>query len=442
MKLLNKLLKKNSFELTNERKECLEILENTDQNLIILGRAGTGKSVLIDYFRNTTKKNVVVLAPTAIASLNVHGQTIHSFFGFPPKMIDLQSIRKFKTSRIYCDIDTLIIDEISMVRADLLDAVEKFLRLNGKDEKLPFGGTQIVFVGDLFQLAPVVTQEEADIYHFLYETPYFFSANCFRLHDFGKIELKTIYRQREIEFINLLNKVREGDITLQDLELINSRVHLEKIDDKYIILCSINKVGEAINLSRLEEINKPLFTYEARIEDDFPTENRYLPADLLLKLKIGAKIVFVKNDSGGQWVNGTIGKIYKLDNESIWVRLDDSDKVVKVEIEHWDNIKYEYDQKSGHIIEKVIGKYWQYPIRLAWAITIHKSQGMTFDHVCIDFSRSPFAHGQTYVALSRCRSLSGLILTCKIYPNDILVDPRIVEFNKVSYLDHPSGVSA
>lgn len=430
-RVLNKFVKDSSFILTAEHKDCLDILENSNRNLIITGKAGTGKSLLIQYFRSHTKKKVVVLAPTGIAALNIRGQTIHSFFSFPPRLIEPKAIRRIGGKRIFADLDCLIIDEISMVRADLLDGIEKFLRLNGRDEKLPFGGIQIVFVGDLYQLPPVLTNEDFSLYSQLYDSPYFFSANSFNLNDFSAIELKTVFRQKERDFIDFLNRVRINDVSIESFEFINKRIAGSPIQNRdHVILCTINKTAENVNLSRLNSIKKPEFIYKAAVEGDFPTEDRNLPVDLELRLKEGARVLFVKNDPGGKWVNGTLGVVCKLEEDLIKVKIDETREVVDVYIAQWDNVKYEYDQESDELKEKVIGKLKQYPLRLAWAITIHKSQGMSLEKVCLDFSRSPFAHGQTYVALSRCRSLGGIILTKKIWPNDVLIDERIVEFHR------------
>ena len=427
-KILNKLKKDNVYVLTDEHKKCLAIMENTSQNLFITGKAGTGKSTLIQYFRNQTKKKVVVLAPTGIAALNIRGQTIHSFFGFPPRMIELKAIRR-NSKRIYSDLDCLVIDEVSMVRADLLDGVDRFLRLNGRDKKLPFGGVQIIMAGDLHQLPPVITQEEMSIYSQLYDSCYFFSSNSFRLEDFSVIELKTIFRQKEIDFIEFLNQIRLGRISSETRDAINQRVATKNPPESHVVLCTVNKTAEAINQRKLDEINNPLFVYKATIEGDFPTASRYLPVDLELKLKKNARVLFVKNDPGKRWVNGTLGRIHQLKEDLIEVKIDETNIIVQVDINEWDNIEYVFNQKTGELQEKIIGRLKQYPLRLAWAITVHKSQGMSLDKVCLDFSRSPFAHGQTYVALSRCRSLNGLLLTRRIWPNDIIIDERIIDFN-------------
>ncbi|MDP3888880.1 MAG: DEAD/DEAH box helicase [bacterium] len=431
IKKITRKLKKESFVITSEHQKCLDILRNSDQNLFITGKAGTGKSSLIQYFRKNTNKKVVVLAPTGIAALNCRGQTIHSFFGFPPRLINLSAIRKQINNTFFTGLDLLIIDEISMVRADLLDGIDKFLRLNGKDSNVPFGGIQVVFVGDLYQLPPVLTSNEAPIYQTLYDSPYFFSAKSFIPQTFSMIELKTIFRQKEEDFINFLNTVRVGEMQKGTFDLINKKVVDYSFDKrKHVILCTTNKVADGINQSRLAEIKKPQFTYQAGIEGEFPAEERSLPVDFDLKLKVGARVLFVKNDPAKRWVNGTLGMVKKLEEGLIQVKIDETGEVVKVNIMEWDNIRYERDEEQGGVKEKVIGTFKQYPLRLAWAITIHRSQGMSLDKVCLDFNRSPFTHGQTYVALSRCRSLQGLILTRPIWPNDILIDDKIVEFHK------------
>lgn len=427
--LWQKLTKNKSYTITEEHQKCLDILENTHQNLFITGKAGTGKSLLIQYFRTHTQKKVALLAPTGIAALNIRGQTIHSFFGFPPRLIELQAIRK-SPRRIFADLDCLIIDEISMVRADLLDGIDRFLRLSGRDRQLPFGGVQVVFVGDLYQLPPVVTPEEAGLFYQLYESPYFFSAGSFQPQDFEIVELTNVFRQKDAEFISLLNQIRAGHSTAPLLDLVNQKIVTGRPGKQHIILCPVNQTADQINQERLVEISHPLHIYGAVIEGDFPTQNRSLPVELKLKLKKDAKVIFVKNDPAGRWVNGTTGKIQELGENLVRVKLDETKKIVEAGIEEWVNIRYEFNQTTGQLEEKVIGKLKQYPLRLAWAITIHRSQGMSLDKVCLDFSRSPFAHGQTYVALSRCRSLDGLALTRKIWPNDILIDPRIIEFHQ------------
>ena len=426
------------FEMNQEFIDCIKSMEETSLNLFITGKAGTGKSTLIEYFRNTTKKKAVVLAPTGLAAINVKGQTIHSFFHLPPRFIDPHAPARHSNSRIYKDLDVVIIDEISMVRADLFDGLDRFLRTNGKDRNLPFGGVQIIVVGDLYQLPPIVAREETQIFNRFYESPYFFSSTAFTEAEFSVIELTHIFRQKDESYIHLLNKIRVGDVSMSDMELINKRIvthDYEKVRREFITLATTNSVVAGINDSELNKIDAPLFTYVAKVEDNFPTEERALPVDMELKLKVGARVIFVKNDKARRWVNGTSGVVAFLDHDTVKVKLDEEGfhDVVTVPIEEWENIKYEYDEEEQAVVPVVLGRLKQYPLKLAWAITIHKSQGMTFNKANIDFSRSPFTHGQTYVALSRCRTLEGMVVTKKIYPNDVMVDPRIIEFSKRIY---------
>lgn len=421
------------FALTQEFKDAVDSIELTNENLFITGKAGTGKSTLIEYIRNHTKKKIVVLAPTGLSAINVRGQTIHSFFHLPPRLITRDVIKRPYNDRIYKDVDTIIIDEISMVRADVIDGIDHFMRINGKDRHLPFGGVQMVFVGDLYQLPPVLRREEMEVFSQLYDSPYFFSADAFSLRNFSLIELQTIFRQKDVSFIEMLNQIRVGNVDGDILEPINARLHEKVVDrSKYITLTTTNNVAQSINESELHKLDTKLYTYKAKIEGIFPTENTMLPVELELKLKKGARVMFVKNDKGKMWVNGTVGVVHEVTDEGIKVAIDEPGRseIVDVPIEDWENIKYDLDPMTRELREKVMGVLKQYPLRLAWAITIHKSQGMTFDRVNIDFSRSPFTHGQTYVALSRCRAIKGILLSKKIYPNDVIVDERIIEFSK------------
>jgi ATP-dependent exoDNAse (exonuclease V) alpha subunit len=305
--------------------------------------------------------------------------------------------------------------------------------MHGKDKNLPFGGIQMVFFGDIFQLPPILRQEESSVFYEFYESPYFFSADAFNSREFISIELTHIFRQKDEEFINLLNQLRTGNVNVQSLEPINQRLAEKSLQrNKFITLTTTNLVANSINESELNKINHPLFTYKAEIEGDFPTTNTALPVELQLNLKKGARVMFVKNDKGRMWANGTLGTIHALTEDKIEVKIEENGRseIVSVPKERWENVKYELDNSTNELKQSVLGVLTQYPLRLAWAITIHKSQGMTFDRVNIDFSKSPFAHGQTYVALSRCRTIDGIILSKKIYPNDVIVDTRILEFSK------------
>jgi len=427
---IKKLIQKKSSDqiiITEKLQEYLDLLENTNDNYFITGKAGTGKTTLIDLFRKISKKKIVVLAPTGLAAINAKGQTIHSFFKFPPRMISKDMVHQVYDRSLYSEVDTIIIDEASMLRADMLDAIEVFMRLNGRDKNNPFGGAQIILVGDLFQLPPVVSSQEQDIYSSLYETPYFFSAGSFNQELFRVLLLDEVFRQKDQEFVELLNMIREGDASLKSLEIINKRTTNSNFEDDHIILCPTNAAADGINEIKLNAINSPVHKYEAVLEGSFVDNERYLPVSAVLKLKKGARVLFTKNDMGGKWVNGSLGKVHSLEDDVVQIRLD-SGQIVDVEMEKWSDIRYKYNEETREIEEEEVGSAFQYPLKLAWAITIHKSQGMTFDKVCLDFRKSPFAHGQTYVALSRCRTLEGITLTKNIYPNDLLVDTRIIEF--------------
>jgi ATP-dependent exoDNAse (exonuclease V) alpha subunit len=402
-------------------------MENTNRSLFITGRAGTGKSTLLRYFKDHTKKSVVVCAPTGIAALNVEGQTIHSLFTLPPKLLDNYDIKRAYNG-IYKRIDTIIIDEISMVRADLFDAIDMFMRLNGREPKEPFGGVQVILFGDLYQLPPVVENDMGGVMNKIYDSPYFFDSKIMKHFDFDIITLTKVYRQKDISFIEFLDKVRLGNIDTETLEFINKKVDEKKIEDS-IIVTPTNKVANFINHEKLNKLPSELFTYKAKIKGDFKLGLTNLPVDLDLDLKKDARVIFVKNDSQGQWVNGTLGKVEELGNDFVKVKLDDG-TIVSVGAVDWDKIKYEYDSDLKRIMPKVTGKLTQIPLRLAWALTIHKCQGQTLDRVHIDITSGVWEFGHVYVALSRCRTLEGIGLETKIWPNDIKIDYRVSEFLK------------
>lgn len=430
--LVKKMLGMESpIELGPESLAVFELFETTKNNYFLTGNAGTGKSTLISHFRTHSKKKIAVLAPTGLAAINVRGQTIHSFFHFPPRMLTPDVVNRIKnTSRLFKQLDTIVIDEASMIRADMLDAIDWFLRKHGKDSNLPFGGLQIILVGDLFQLPPVLTYAEMETFSQLYESPYFFSARAYSSGEFSTIKLSKIFRQHDDDFITVLNQIRYGDVSMSTLEPINKRVNKNSnLFSKHpVTLATTNRVVQEINTSRLATINKPLLTFKAQIEDGFPMQEGYLPVELELQLKEGARVMMVKN--GGTWVNGSLGIVEKLKDNQILVRLDDTDETISVPVEEWEHITYQYNETTDTVEASTLGRLKQYPLRLAWAITIHKSQGMTFDTVKVDYTKSPFTHGQTYVALSRCRTLEGLTLTKQIYPNDVIVDERVSDFMK------------
>ncbi len=400
------------IELTEEFERAFELMKNTKKHVLITGRAGTGKSTLLQYFRYKTKKQVVVLAPAGLAAINVSGQTIHSFFGFKPS-VTLDDVKRVvdEVPNLYTTIDAIIIDEISMVRADLLDCVDKFLRLNTQTNE-PFGGKQMIFFGDLYQLPPVVTGEEREAFNLMYETEYFFSANVMKEIDLEVVQLSRVFRQQNDEFIQILDAIRYGDITKEMLEILNSRVNPDfqpPEDELYVYLTPTNRVARLINEERLSRLPEKLYEFPAVIEGHF--DRKYYPTDDVLRIKEGAQVMLLNNDPLGRWVNGTMAFVREIDLQegSIIVELEDG-RIEEVQPYKWTIFKYEYDKEEKKIVTRDIGRFTQFPMKLAWAITIHKSQGKTFDKVILDLSGGLFAPGQLYVALSRCRSLEGLVL--------------------------------
>ena len=405
--------------------------------MFITGKAGTGKSTLLQLFRRTTRKNVVVLAPTGVAALNVQGQTIHSFFGFPPRILTASEARRRVTRkdllRMYRNIEVLVIDEISMVRADILDAIDVFLRLNRENFR-PFGGLQVVIFGDLFQLPPVVTKDPVERAFFTdnYRSPYFFDARIFRDPDFQieMLELRKVYRQESRHFLRLLQAVRVNAMDDDDLEDLNERYQPQfQHTSEYITLCARNATADHINQRELNALEGPFYAFEARIEGQF--DPGLYPVEPLLRLCKGARVMFVRNDNEyGEFVNGTIGTVTYLDEEGrIEVETADGGKKRKIDVPRieWEIVRYRAGSQEG-VETEVIGSFYHYPLKLAWAITIHKSQGKTFDKVLIDLGGGAFVHGQLYVALSRCRTLEGIVLRHRVRPQDLITDERILDF--------------
>jgi len=428
------VIQSQNIEINDQFKKALDLLENTSKNILITGRAGTGKSTLLDYFVHHTKKEVVVLAPTGVAAVNVQGQTMHSFFGFKP-WITVDKVKKAygPNSEIYRAVDMIIVDEVSMVRADLLDCVDKFLRLNGRDKNKPFGGVQMAFIGDLYQLPPVVKGREMEVFKTYYKSPYFFDSLVFKKFKVEFIELEKIYRQTDQEFINLLNAVRNKSVTEDDLKKINKRLNPKfesSGDEFYINLTTTNKLSDEINSKELGKLSSRLFTFEGKIKGNF--DKSYLPTDEILNVKVGSQIMLLNNDMGHRWVNGTVGKIIAIEEGDkkkaiIKAKLEDG-KIVKVTRHKCDLNQVVYNAKTKKIEAKTIGSFVQYPLRLAWSVTIHKGQGKTFDKIIVDIGSGTFTHGQAYVALSRCTSLQGIVLKKPIEKKHIWMDWRVVNF--------------
>jgi ATP-dependent exoDNAse (exonuclease V) alpha subunit len=419
------------LDLGGEFGRTLDYLENSKKNLFITGKAGTGKSTLLQCYKEKKKNDLVSLAPTGIAAINIGGQTIHSFFKFPPKALSKDDIHLVGDRKIYQNLQTIIIDEISMVRADLLDAVDLFLKINRFDKR-PFGGVQMIFFGDIFQLQPVVrTIEEQHYFASYYDSPYFFDAKVMDNFEYEYIELTKVFRQKDEEFVSILDAVRLGDIRDCQLDKINSQYRpnyqASRIDNS-ITLTSTNKLANQINLFRLSQIIEKEYSFEGKIEGEFPTSS--LPTERVLRLKKGAQIMLVKNDPGKRWVNGTIAKIIDIDSTFIEILINEKSEEYKYSVTpaRWEIIKYRYDYPNHKLISEVVGVFEQYPLKLAWAITIHKSQGLTFNNVVIDIGNGAFAHGQTYVALSRCTSLEGITLKKKFAYSDIIIDSPVMKY--------------
>ena len=410
-------------------------MDETDCSLFITGKAGTGKSTLLAHFCQNTDKKPIILAPTGVAALNVKGQTIHSFFNFyvdvtPQKIRDKKS--KPRNAKLYKKLRAIIIDEVSMVRADLLDCIDVFLRMYGPHAMQPFGGVQMIFIGDLYQLPPVVTTTEREIFNTYYETPYFFSAQALQKFPLEMIELEKVYRQKDKKFVTLLNKIRNNSVSDADMKILNSRFGTNDIapsDGYCITLTTTNQRADEINETHLAALKGKIYHAKADVKGEFTKE--YFPTSTDLQYKIGAQIMMLNNDSGKRWVNGSIGIIEGIGTndegmECLRVRLQGRMGCVEVTPFTWE--VFRFGVEGDTIVSEAAGTFSQYPFRLAWAVTIHKSQGKTFDHVTIDIGRGAFAAGQIYVALSRCTSFEGIILKTPIGKQNIRTDKRIVAF--------------
>jgi len=427
------------IEINEQFRRALDLMENSRKHVFITGKAGTGKSTLLDLFRKTTAKQVAVLAPTGVAALNVQGQTIHSFCRFrldiSPDKVKKISAKDGARATLYRKLEAVVIDEISMVRADLLDCLEKFLRLNGPQPKQRFGGIQMIFIGDLYQLPPVLTSADKTVFGLQYETPYFFSARILQEPAFHLefVELEKIYRQSDQDFIGLLNAIRNRSVTEEELSLLNRSLNPSFVpddEDFYIHLTSTNDQAFKRNQEKLDRLPGKSSAYQAVIRGDF--DRAAFPSDERLEVKSGAQVMLLNNDSLGRWVNGSIGRITKIrrskdEDDAILVKLQDGPSV-EVAPFRWQIFRFDYDEQAKKIYSEAVGSFTQYPLKLAWAITIHKSQGKTFDKVVIDIGRGTFAHGQVYVALSRCTNLEGIVLRKAIQKHHILMDYRVVHF--------------
>ena len=426
-----------------EFQDALNLIQYTRQSVFLTGKAGTGKSTFLKYVCANTKKKYVVLAPTGIAAINAGGSTLHSFFKLPfhPLLPDdpnfslkggkLHSFLKYSSEhrKLIKQLELVIIDEISMVRADIIDFIDKVLRVYSQNMREPFGGKQVLLVGDVYQLEPVVKSDEREILNRFYPTPYFFSARVFNEMELVSIELTKVYRQSDPAFVGVLDHIRNNTATAADLQLLNTRYNSEIVsneNDMYVTLATRRDVVDYINEKKLAELPGDSVTLKGEIKGEFPENS--LPTQMELEVKPGAQIIFIKNDPDKRWVNGTIGTIAGIDEEETLYVITEDGGEYDVKKDKWSNIRYRYNETEKKIEEEELGVFIQYPIRLAWAITIHKSQGLTFSRVVIDFTGGVFAGGQAYVALSRCTSLDGIQLKKQISRSDIFIRPEIVTF--------------
>jgi ATP-dependent exoDNAse (exonuclease V) alpha subunit len=417
-----------SHDGAHDGERALATIRSDHPIVMVVGRAGTGKSTLIRTLMEQDADNQVVVAPTGVAALNVGGQTIHSFFRIPPRLNNLDEIQpRPGGAKLFKSLKRVIIDEISMVRADLLDAVDYALQINRRNSR-PFGGVQMVLVGDFLQLPPVVRGDEvAMLARMGYETPFAFSAKCLRDNPVTKIELAKIYRQDDPEFIRLLGNLRSGHELTTTIAAFNQACfgkHQQHANP--VILAGTNAVADRYNRDGMNSLPDQAVAYTGAVEGDFKLDKDKLPAPEHLELKVGARIMMAKNDKDKNWVNGSLGTVMRLGKDRIWVKLDDKVGEYEVTKTSWENIRYGWDEDSGSVQAKTVGSYSQLPVILAWALTIHKAQGLTLDNVRVDLATGAFASGQAYVALSRARSLAGLSFATPLRNADIIVDPALL----------------
>ncbi len=419
------------FQPTNEHIAAYDYMREGEGHLFVTGRAGTGKSTLLTALRDMLSDELVVVAPTGLAAVNVGGQTIHSFFGFPPRLLRPDDIRRSRNGRVMRKLKFLIIDEVSMVRSDIMWAIDQSLRINRGRPREPFGGVRLAMFGDLHQLPPVI--DEGEVAEYLETThggPFFFSIAALREGaGTALVELNQVFRQKDEALIRVLNRVRDGDVDDEDLIALNERVHpirtlAEGAD--YVILTPTNAAAKRINEAYLARLDGRLFQYKATTTGEYNASAQ--PTDEALALKVGAKVMMLRNDADKRWVNGTVATISRLEEKRVWVEVDGEEH--EIEKAAWESRRYAFDSEQGKIVESVVGEFHQFPLRLAWALTIHKSQGLTLDKVYIDLGTGTFAHGQAYVALSRCRTLEGIALKRALKPSDILFDPAAMGYRR------------